>query len=153
MGGLYLLLEELGGEPFAAYKEFGRQIVVAALERVSHIHIHTHTHIRTHTYTHTYSHTHTHAQIITNAHTCAYTLSRLLTTIVFSIKFSLSFSCSHPICYNICHTQILLNHSVRIEIYNYNPNTNILIFFILFYKIGLSKYNMTQFKITYHNIT
>ena len=37
MGGLYLLLEELGGEPFAAYKEFGRQIVVAALERVSHI--------------------------------------------------------------------------------------------------------------------
>ena len=34
MGGLYLLLEEIGGESFAAYKEFGRQIVVAALANV-----------------------------------------------------------------------------------------------------------------------
>ena len=38
MGSLYLLLEETGGESFAAYKEFGRQIVVAALSRVRHTH-------------------------------------------------------------------------------------------------------------------
>jgi hypothetical protein len=48
MGGLYLLLEEIGGESFAAYKEFGRQIVVAALANVRkrHAQTDTHTHIR-----------------------------------------------------------------------------------------------------------
>ena len=34
LNGLYLLLEEIGGAPFAAYKQFGKKIVVTALARV-----------------------------------------------------------------------------------------------------------------------
>ena len=34
LGGLYLLLEEVGGNPFKEFKEFGKKIVLTALNRV-----------------------------------------------------------------------------------------------------------------------
>jgi ribosomal protein S3AE len=90
MGGLYLLLEEIGGESFAAYKEFGRQIVVAALANVrkTHtridVHMHTYTHTDVHTYTHTlvflyiqiqmHTRIHIHACMYDHIHTHMHTL-------------------------------------------------------------------------------